>query len=110
MHVHKARFGVDCGGSKARQKRVFELGRDAAARGYKGGEFGVSLIASLEHIGHGMGDIINAGACQSLLLQQADGFVQLAARVFEVRGWAAHGGDEALEQVRDAFPRPGHCH
>ncbi len=68
MHVHKARFGVHAGGSEACQQRVFELARDAAARGHKGGECGVIMIAALEHIGHGVGDIVNGGTRQSLRL------------------------------------------
>ena len=62
------------------------------------------VIASLEHIGHGVGDIVNGGTRQSLRLQHVDRFVQLAARIFEVRCWTAHHGNEALEQVREASP------
>ena len=68
------------------------------------------VIASLEHIGHGVGDIVNGGTRQSLRIQHVDGFVQLAARIFEVRCWTAHNGNEALEQVREGVARPGHGH
>ncbi len=36
--------------------------------------------------------------------------MQLAARIFEVRGWTAQHGNEALEQVREGVARPGHGH
>src|SRR5258708_14929359 len=73
-------------------------------------ELGVSVIASLAHIAHGMGDIINSRACQSLRIQDVDGFVQIAARIFEVRCWAAHHGDEAPKQVSEGVARPGRGH
>jgi len=110
VHMHEARFGWNSEGREASQKRVVELARDAAARGHQGGACRGIWLASRAHMGHGVGDSVNGGTRKPRRIQPADGFVQLAARVFAVRRWATPGGDEALEQVRDAFTRPGRGH
>ena len=54
------------------------------------------LIDALEHASHGVRDIVETRAAQSLLPQEVNGLLQLATPVFEVGSWAAHLGDEAL--------------
>ena len=74
--MQKPRCGVDAGRSAARQPRVFERARDATARGHNGCELGGNVLASLEPMGHGMGEIIHSRACQSLRIPDVEGFGQ----------------------------------
>ena len=69
------------------------------------------LIDALEHASHGVRDIVETRAAQSLLPQEVNGLLQLTTPVFEVGSWAAHLGDEALEQLSNCFaaPRGGHA-
>ena len=68
------------------------------------------LVRALEHAGHSVRDVVEARAGQSLLPQQSDGFMQVAAAVFEVRRRTAHLGDETPEQRGNRFARPGRSH
>ena len=68
------------------------------------------LIGALEHPGHGVRDIVDARAGQSLLPQDGNGFVEIAAPVFEGGGRATHPGDEAVEQRGNRVARPGIRH
>jgi len=108
--MHTSGFGAPRGGSEAREPRVGELARDAATRRHQGRALGVIVIAPLEHSGDGMGEIVNRGACQPLLLQEVDGCVQIACAVLEGRGGAAHDSDEAPEPLGEACTRPGRGH
>jgi hypothetical protein len=108
--MHTARGALHGGGSEARQHGVCEPARDAAARGHKGGECGGIVRASRAQSGHGMGALVNGGARQSLLIQEADGVVSIASPVFEGGRWAAHDGKEASQQLGDGCTRPGRGH
>src|SRR5919201_5140909 len=68
------------------------------------------LIDALEHASYGVRDIVDTRATQSLLAQQVNSLVELTAPVFEVGCWAAHLGDEALEQLGNGVAAPGGGH
>ena len=107
MHMHKAGFGADCGRRQTRQNRVLELTRDASTSRQKGLTGRVSVVGALEHPGDGVRDIVDARAGQPLFSQEGDGFVQVAATVFEGRGRTAHDGEKASEQLGNDFACPG---
>jgi hypothetical protein len=89
---------------------VLELARDAATGRQKALEGRVVLLGALEHASHSVRDVIDARAGQALLTQQGDGFMPVAATVFEVRRRTAHLGNETLEQRGNRGARPGMSH
>ena len=68
------------------------------------------LVAPLEHIGHGVRDVVDDWAAQPALAQHVGGFFELAAAVFEVGRGAARHRDDALKQVCQAVAGPGGRH
>ena len=110
MHIHKAGFGAHGGWHQTRQDGVLEVARDAPTGRHKGLEGRVMLVIALEHAGGGVGDIVDARAGESLFIEQGDGFMQLAASVFEVGRRAAHPGDQTPEYRGNRVTRPGIRH
>ena len=108
--MHKARLGVHGGRRQTRQEGLLELARDATTGRQKTLEGRVVLVIAFEHAGDGMRDIVDARASQALFGQQVDGFVQVAATVFEGGRWAAQLGDEPLEERDNRVARPGSGH
>ena len=107
MPIHQARLGLDLGRCQTGQNGVLEATRHLAARREKGGKLRVRLIAPLEHVGHGVRDVVDHRATQPALAPHVGGFFELAAPVFEGGRGAAHHRDDTLEQVCQAFTAPG---
>jgi hypothetical protein len=68
------------------------------------------LVDALAHAGHGVRDIVEAWAAQSVVLQSVSGLVERAAGVCEGGRRAAHLGDEAREHISDGVTGPGIRH
>ncbi len=105
--MHKARLGAHGGRRQTRQEGVLALARDATTGRQKTLEGRVVLVRALEQAGGGMRDIVEARAAQALFGQQVDGFVQVAATVFEVGRGAAHLRDAPLEECGNRLAGPG---
>ena len=110
VHRHKAGCGTHFWRRQTRQNGVRALARDATTGRHKGLACRVIVGGALAHPGHGVREIVEARAGPSLLIEQGDGFVKIAAAVFEGGGRAAHHGDEAAEHVGNRVARPGRRH
>ncbi len=110
VHMHKARLGAHGGRRQTRQEGVLELARDATTGRQTTLEGRVVLVRALEQAGGGMRDIVDARAAQALCGQQVDGFVPVAATVFEGGRGAAHLRDEPLEECGNRLAGPGIAH
>ncbi len=110
VHMHKAGFGAPFGRRQTRQDRLFDVARDAPTGGHKGLEGWMVLVGALEHRGHGVRHIVDAGTPQALLLQAGDSVAQITATVFEVGGRATHPGDQTPEELGNRVTRPGIRH
>jgi len=111
MYIHEAGFCLHFRGSQTGQNGLLEFACNAAASRNKGLEHRMVAVPGFEKVCDNMRDVVDAGAAQCTLIQQADGLLQVAAAVFEVSGWASHDGDEALKEGGDelAGPRVGHA-
>src|SRR2546421_9003274 len=105
--MHKARRGLNLGWGQAGQHRVLEATRYPAARREKGCKLRVRLIAPLEHVGHGVRDVVDHRAAQPTFAQHVGGFFEIAAAVFEVGSMAAYHRDDSLKELCLALACPG---
>ena len=69
VDIHKAGFGTHRGRGQTGQEGVLEVSRDPPASAQEGLEGGVILIETLEHRGNGVGEVIEAGAGQSMVCE-----------------------------------------
>ena len=110
VHMPKARLGPPLGRRQTGQYRLLEGARDPPTGRQKRLKARMILIDALAQAGDGVRAIVATRAAQSLLPQEVNGLVERAAPVFEGGRWAAHLGDEALEQRGNRVAGPGGGH